>query len=306
MTGEESYPSRPVRYIVPFGVGPTEVLARWLAGTLGEVWQQPVTVENHPGASGMTGTRMVAKAPPDGHTLLAANPGPLTVGPCVRDGIGYDPARDFAPVILIVTVSSVIAAHPGVPARTIGDVIGLARARPGGLRYGSAGEGTVSHLAMELFNHLVGTKMTHVPRNGLEEAVPELVYGRFDLLVLPVPDARPLALEGRIRALATTRRTRSALWPELPTVEESGVAGFESFNWNGVAAPAGTPRDVVARINGAINRVLESKEARDYLAGKGYEIAGGTPEAFGAFMEAEREKWAQAARLAGLTPAAKG
>jgi len=302
LSGLKGYPSRPVRYVVPFGAGPTEVLARWLAGKLNEAWRQSVTVENHPGASGLAGTRMVAEAPPDGYTLLAANPGPLTVGPCVRNGIGYEPARDFAPVILMVTVGSVIAAHPGVPARSIGEVIGLARARPGGLRYGSAGEGTVSHLAMELFNHLAGMKMTHVPRNGLEEAVPELVSGRFDLLMLPVPDARPLALEGRIRALAATRRTRSELWPELPTVEEAGVAGFESFNWNGVAAPAGTPRDVVARINGAINRVLESQDARDYLAGKGYEIAGGTPEAFGAFMEAEREKWAQAARLAGLTP----
>lgn len=300
MTSDENYPSRPVRYIVPFGAGPTEVLARWLAAKLSEAWRQSVTVENRPGASGMAGTRMVAKAKPDGYTLLAANPGPLTVGPCVRNGIGYEPARDFSPVILMVTVSSVIAAHPGLPARSIGDVIGLARARPGGLRYGSAGEGTVSHLAMELFNHLAGTKMSHVPRNGLEEAVPELVSGRFDLLVLPVPDARPLALNGRIRALAATRRTRSELWPELPTVEEAGVAGFESFNWNGVAAPAGTPRDVVARINGAINRVLESQEACDYLAGMGYEIAGGTPEAFGAFMEAEREKWGKVARLAGI------
>ncbi len=291
-----------MRYVVPFGAGPTEVQARWLAGKLSEAWRQPVTVENHPGASGMAGTRMVAKAPPDGYTLLAANPGPLTVGPCVRDGIGYDPARDFSPVILMVTVSGVIAAHRGVPARSIGDLIGLARTRPGGLRYGSAGEGTVSHLAMELFNHLAGTRMTHVPQQGLEEAVPELVSGRFDLLVLPVPDARPLALEGRIRALAATRRTRSALWPDLPTVEEAGVAGFESFNWNGVAAPAGTPRDVVALINGGINRVLESQEARDYLPGKGYEIAGGTPEAFGAFLRAESAKWRQAAKLAGLTP----
>jgi tripartite-type tricarboxylate transporter receptor subunit TctC len=290
---------------VPFGTGPTEVLARWLAGKLSDVWRQPLTVENHPGASGMAGTRMVAKALPDGYTLLAANPGPLTVGPSLRNGIGYDPARDFSPVILMVTVSSVIAAHPGVPAQNVAELLGLAGANPGRLRYGSAGEGTVSHLAMELFNHLAGTRMTHVPRQGLEEAVPELAAGQFDLLVIPVPDARPLALEGRIRALAATRQTRSALWPELPTVEEAGVRGFESFNWNGVAAPAGTPRAVVARINSEINRVLRSQDARDYLVGKGYEIEGGTPEAFGAFMQAEREKWRRAARLAGLAAVTK-
>jgi len=294
------YPSKPVRYIVPFGSGPTEVQARWLAGKLGAAWGQEVIVENRPGESGMAGTRFVAQAEPDGYTLLAANPGPLTVGPNLRGGIGYDPAQDFSPVVLMVTVSSVIAAHPGVAARDIGQLLELARKNPGRLRYGSAGAGTVSHLAMELFNHLAGTKMTHVPRNGLEEAVPELAAGRFDLLVIPVPDARPLALEGKIRALAATRRTRSALWPELPTVDEAGVAGFDSFNWNGVAAPARTPPQVVLEINNKINILLRSPEARDWFGAKGYEIAGGTPEAFGAFMRAESDKWRKAARLAGL------
>lgn len=303
MTGAAAdYPSKPVRYVVPFGAGPTEAQARWLAERLGTAWGQRVVIENRPGESGMTGTRLVARAAPDGYTLLAANPGPLTVGPNLRVGIGYDPARDFAPVVLIATVTSVIVAHPGVAAKGIGDLLGFARAHPGRLRYGSAGAGTVSHLAMEWLNHLAGTRMTHVPRNGLEEAVPELAAGRFDLLVVPVADARPLALDGRIRALAVTRRTRSALWPELPTVEESGVAGFDSYNWNGVAVPAHTPLPAIVKINKTINDVLKSPEARDRFGAKGYEIAGGAPEAFGAFMQAEREKWAQAARLAGLTP----
>jgi tripartite-type tricarboxylate transporter receptor subunit TctC len=294
------YPSRAVRYVVPFGAGPTEVQARWLAARLSAAWGQSVVVENHPGESGMAGTRMVAAAPADGYTLLAANPGPLTVAPNLRKDAAYDPMRDFSAIILLVTVSSIIAVHPLVPAKNVGELLELARGSPGRLRYGSAGAGTVSHLAMELFNHLAGTRMTHMPRQGLEEAVPALVSGQFDLLVIPVPEARPLARDGRIRALAATRRTRSVLWPELPTVEEAGVPGFESFTWNGVAAPAGTPRPVVEYINGEINRLLRSLDTRDYLLGKGYEIAGGTPEAFGAFMRAENEKWARTARLAGL------
>jgi tripartite-type tricarboxylate transporter receptor subunit TctC len=259
-----------------------------------------VVVENHPGAGGVTGTALVAKAAPDGYTLLAANPGPLTVAPGLRKDLGYDPALDLAPVILMTTVSGVVAAHPGVAAKTIGELLDLARRAPGRLRYGSAGSGTVSHLAMELLNHFSGTRMTHVPRQGLEEAVPALAAGALDVLVLPLPQARPLARDGKLRALAVTRRARSDLWPELPTVEEAGARGFESLSWNGVAAPAATPAAVVDRINAEIGRVLASREGSDYLRREGYEIAGGTPAAFGAFMDAERKKWREAARLAGL------
>ena len=298
----ETYPSKPVRYVVPFGSGPTEVQARWLAGKLGAAWGREVIVENRPGESGMAGTRFVARAAPDGYTLLAANPGPLTVGPNVKSGIGYDPTGDFSPVVLMVTVASVVAARADLPQKSLAEVLAFARANPGKLRYGSAGAGTVSHLAVELLNHLAGTRMTHAPLKGLEEAVPELEAGRVDLLVIPIPDARPLALEGKIRALAATRRKRSVLWPELPTVDEAGVAGFDSFNWNGVAAPARTPPQVVLEINNKINSLLKSSEARDWFGVKGYEIAGGTPAAFGDFLLAESAKWRKAAKLAGLAP----
>jgi tripartite-type tricarboxylate transporter receptor subunit TctC len=302
LANEDRYPSRAVRFVVPFGTGPTEVIARWFADRLSGKWRQAVVVENHPGAGGAAGTRLVAQAQPDGYTLLGANPGPLTVAPAVRTGLGYDAAADFSPIVLMVTVSGVLAAHPGVPAKSMAQLIDFARAHPGRVRYGSAGTGTVSHLAMEQLNHLAGITMTHVPREGLDVAVPELVSGEFDLLVIPLPDARPLAAEGKIRALACTRRSRSARWPELPTVEESGVAGFESFNWNGLAATGGTPPPVVARINADVNHILQSAETQAFLMDKGYEIAGGTPEAFGAFMATERVKWAEAVRLAGLQP----
>jgi tripartite-type tricarboxylate transporter receptor subunit TctC len=294
----ERYPSRPVRLVVPFGTGPTEVLARWIAEELGKRWGQPVVVENHPGQGGMAGTKLVAEAPPDGYTLLAANPGPLTVGPNVRTGLGYDPAA-FAPIALMVTVSGVVAARPGLPVRDLDELIDHARAHPG-LRYGSAGAGTVSHLAMEWLNHRGDMQMTHVPCEGLEAAVPELASGKVDLLIVPLPEARPLAKGEKIRALAVTRRARSALWPELPTVEEAGIAPFESFNWNGLAAPAGTPDPVVFRVGNDVNRILSTSEARAFLEGNGYEIAGGSSEVFGAFMRSERAKWREVAKLAGL------
>ena len=296
---EGSFPSRNVRIVVPFGAGPTEDLARWVAGRLGEAWQQPVEVENRPGGGGIAGTRLVAQAAPDGYTLLAANPGPLTVAPNVRTDLGYDPGGGFSPIILMVSVTGVVAARPGLRVDTMEKLIEHARAHPG-LRYGSAGNGTVSHLAMEWLNQVANMQMTHVPCEGLESAGPELASGKLDLLIMPLPEARPLAKEGKIRALAATRRSRSKLWPDLPTVEEAGIAPFESFNWNGLAAPAGTPRSVIARINDDVNRVLGSRDAATFLGGKGYEIAGGSADVFGAFMASERAKWAQAARLAGL------
>ena len=295
-----AYPSKPVRYIVPFGDGPTATQAHWLAGRLGPALGQPVVVETHPGASGVNGTALVAGAAPDGYTLLAANPGPLTVAPNLRRNVGYDPLRDFAPVVLMATVASVIAVHAGVPARDLNELIALARAQPGKLHYGSPGVGTVGHLALELFQHLAGIRMTHLPRAGLSEAIPELIAGLFDVLVIPVPEAYPLARDGRIRALAVTKRVRCVSWRELPTVDEAGAAGFESFNWNGVAAPAGTPPHVVERINAGINGVLQSAGGREYFVSRGYDIAGGTPGAFGAFLRSEHEKWSKAVRLAGI------
>jgi tripartite-type tricarboxylate transporter receptor subunit TctC len=298
MNAPPAYPDRAVRYVVPFGEGITAAQARWLAQQLGERWAQTVEVECRPGASGRTGTAMVAHSAPDGYTLLAANPGPLTVGPALRKDIPYDPIADFAPVILMATVTSVICVHPQVPAANIAGLISLAR--KGELRYGSPGVGTVGHLAMELFQHLAGVRLAHLPREGLPEAIPELASGLFDVLVIPLPDARPLALAGAIRALALTKSARSELWPELPTVAEAGVHGFESFNWNGVAAPAGTPRAIVERVNAGVNEVLQSEEGRAYFTGRGYDIAGGTPEAFAAFIASETRKWAGVARLAGI------
>jgi tripartite-type tricarboxylate transporter receptor subunit TctC len=286
--------------VVPFGHGPTEALVRWFAEKLSAQWGQEVIVENRPGEGGVAGTRLVAQMAPDGYTLLAANPGPLTVAPGVTAGLGYDPAVDFLPIVLMVTVSGVVVARRDLPVDDLEELIEHARGNPGSLRYGSAGAGTVSHLAMEWLNRRADMQMQHAPCDGLEAAVPQLVSGHLDVLVLPLPDARPLAEEGRIRALAVTRRSRSALWPDLATVEEAGVAPFESFNWNGLAAPAGTPLPIVFRIGADVNRLLSTREAGEFLGGKGYEIAGGSADVFGKFMHSERAKWREVAKLAGL------
>ncbi len=298
--GGELYPSRAVRLVVPFGSGPTEVLARWIAERLSAQWEQEVIVENRPGEGGIAGTRLVAHTAPDGYTLLAANPGPLTVAPNMKTGLGYDPAADFLPIVLMVTVSGVVAARRDLPVDDLEQLIDHARGNAGRLRYGSAGAGTVSHLAMEWLNRRADMQMQHVPCDGLEAAVPELVSGSLDVLVLPLPDARPLAEAGKIRALAMTRRSRSALWPGLATVEEAGVAPFESFNWNGLVAPAGTPLPIVFRIGSDVNRLLSTREAGAFLGSKGYEIAGGSADVFGKFMHSERAKWREVAKLAGL------
>src|SRR5688572_24879943 len=296
---EDSYPSRAVRIVVPFGAGPTVVLARWVAERLSAHWGQEVIVESRPGEGGIAGTRLVAQMAPDGYTLLAANPGPLTVAPGVKTGLGYDPEADFLPIVLMVTVSGVVTARRDLSVDNLEDLIDHARGTPG-LRYGSAGAGTVSHLAMEWLNRRADMQMEHVPCDGLEAAVPKLVSGDLDVLVLPLPDARPLAEEGKIRPLAVTRRSRSALWPDLATVEEAGVAPFESFNWNGLAAPAGTPLPIVFRIGSDVNRLLSTREAGAFLGSKGYEIAGGSADVFGKFMHSERAKWREVARLAGV------
>jgi tripartite-type tricarboxylate transporter receptor subunit TctC len=294
------YPSRPVRYIVPFGSGPTAAQAHWLARGLTRALGQPVIVENHPGGSGMKGTALVADAAPDGYTLLAANPGPLTVGPNVHEAPGYDLSA-FAPIVLIATLPSVIAVHPASNIASIAQLIARARSEPGSIVCGSPGSGTVGHLALELLQHLARIRMTHLPREGLAEAIPELLQGRFDVLVIPMSDARPLVLAGRLCALAVTTRSRAAAWPDLVTADEAGVAGFGSFNWNGVAAPRGTPEPVIDRINSAVNALLESAAGRAELTANCYDIAGGTAAEFGAFLVAERDKWAGVARRAGLT-----
>jgi tripartite-type tricarboxylate transporter receptor subunit TctC len=247
------------------------------------------------------GTELVAKAAPDGYMLLAANPGPLTIAPSLVPNLPYDTLRDFAPVILVTITSSVIALHPAVPAGTVAELIAYARAHPGKLNYGSPGIGTVGHLTIELLDSMAGVRMTHVPYKGIAPATTELLAGRLDLLQLSIPTAAPLLKSGKIKAIGVTGKRRSPLLPDMPTIAEAGLASFEAFNWNGILAPAGTPREIVAKLYGEIFRRALSIEMREQLIAQGFEIAGYGSEEYAAFIKAEIAKWANVIKTAGVT-----
>lgn len=297
----QNYPSRVVRIVVPFVAGgPTDINARMVAQKLTEAWGQSFVVDNRPAAGGMLGTEQVAKSPADGYTLLAANPGPLTVAPGLHAKLPYDPVRQLIPVILVTNTTSVLAVHPSVPARTVKELISLAKARPGSLTYGTPGVGTVGHLTWELFCSMSQVKMTHVPYKGTAQATNDFLAGQIDLRTFSVPLALPLLKNGKARILGINGLKRSPLMPDVPTVDESGLNGFESGNWNGIMAPAGTPRDIVMRLHDEIQKRVLQSELRDQLVRDGYEIAGLGPEAFAAYMQAETAKWGRVIKAANI------
>lgn len=297
----QNYPSRVVRIVVPFVAGgPTDINARMVAQKLTEAWGQSFVVDNRPAAGGMLGTEQVAKSPADGYTLLAANPGPLTVAPGLHAKLPYDPVRQLIPVILVTNTTSVLAVHPSVPARTVKELISLAKARPGSLTYGTPGVGTVGHLTWELFCSMSQVRMTHVPYKGTAQATNDFLAGQIDLRTFSVPLALPLLKNGKARILGINGLKRSPLMPDVPTVDESGLNGFESGNWNGIMAPAGTPRDIVMRLHDEIQKRVLQSELRDQLVRDGYEIAGLGPEAFAAYMQAETAKWGRVIKAANI------
>ena len=295
------YPSRPIRIIVPFAAGgPTDFNARLVSQRLNEAWGQPVLVENRPAAGGVPATEFVAKAPPDGYTLLGANPGPLTVAPHIRSNLGYDPMKDLLPIVLVTTTTSAVVVHPLVPARSVKELIALARKNPGKLSFGSPGVGTVGHLTMELFNSMAGLKMVHVPYKGVAPAQVDLLAGHIDVITMSIPNALDFMKQGRVRTLGVNGLQRSPSLPDTPTVAEAGLAGFESRNFNGIMGPAGMARDQVLRINAEVNKRVLSPEGREHLAAVGYDVAGGSPEDFGAFLKREFEKWGRVVRTANV------
>lgn len=297
----QAYPVKTIRIIVPFApAGPTDMNARMVAQRLSEAWGQSVIVDNRTGAGGTIGTDLVAKAPADGYTLLGANPGPLTIAPSLYAKLPYDPGRSFAPVTLVTGTTSVLATHPGVPARTIRDLISIAKARPGDLTFGTPGVGTVGHLTWELFNHMAGTRMTHVPYKGTALANNDMLAGHIDLRALSIPVALPLAGAGKVRVLGVNGRKRSAMMPAVPTVDESGLKGFEANNWNGIMAPAGTPREIVNRLHEEIMRRVLAADQRERLQREGYDIEGLGPDEFAAYLAAETTKWAKVVKAANI------
>lgn len=297
----QGYPVKPVRIVIPFVAGgPTDTQARWAAQQLNAALGQTFIADNRPGAGGVTGTDAVAKSAPDGYTLLAGNPGPLTIAPTVRAQLPYDTLRDLAPVVLIAKSASCICVHPSLPIRGLKDFVALARSRPGTINYGTPGVGTVGHLSLESFATQAGVKLNHVPYKGAAQFTVDVLAGNIELAQIQFAGSAPLVKQGKLRAVGVTSRARTPLMPEIPTIAEQGLKGFESYNWNGLLAPAATPGAVIARIHEVIAKALKTPEARDLFIGQGHEVSGLNPDEYAAFIKAETLKWAQVAQKAGI------
>ncbi len=298
---QPAYPNKPLRLIVGFAPGGgTDILARALGQPLGELLGQQVTIDNRAGAAGIIATELGAKAAPDGYTLLVGSSAGFAINPNLMAKLPYDPVKDFAPVGLFATLSYALDVHPSLPAKTLRDFIALARAKPGAINYGSAGQGSSTHLAIEQFAMMGGVKMTHVPYKGNTPAMTALMSGEVAMVFDPVLTSTPMIKSGRVRALAVTTAQRSALLPDVPTVAESGVAGYESGNWFGIFAPAGTPKDIVERLNAAINKAMARPEMKDKLTSQGADALTGTPADLASLVQRELAKFAKIIKAAGV------
>jgi tripartite-type tricarboxylate transporter receptor subunit TctC len=297
----QQWPARPLRVITPFPAGGgTDIVARTVALKLGEQLGQNAVVDNRAGAGGIIGTELAARSPADGYTLLMGSNGPLAILPNLRARLPYDVTRDLAPVGLVCAMPFVLVVHPVLPVRTVKELVALAKARPGQLNYGSPGNGSTTHLANELLKVMAGIDVVHVPYKGVAPALADLVSGQLQLMSGDLGTVMPQVKSGRLRALATTGAKRSALTPELPTVAESGVPGYEASGWFGLLAPAGVDRDLIRRLNAALVRGLADADARARLGALGGEVVAGTPEQFGRHIRAESEKWAKIIAAAGV------
>jgi tripartite-type tricarboxylate transporter receptor subunit TctC len=296
----QSYPSKPVRMIFGFTAGGGgDVSARLIAQKMAESLGQPVVVENRPGAGGAIADELVARSPADGHTLLYAA-GSFATLPVLRASLPYHPERDFAPVSLAVITAFVLTVHPSVPVLDAKALIALARSQPGRLTFSSPGVGSSAHLAGELFNMMSSAKMLHVPYKGAPEAATAVAAGEIDLGFPSVTSALPLLNAGKLRPIAVSSAKRAALLPAVPTLDESGLSGYQRAGWNGVLAPAGVNKDIIARLNALIVKIVNSAEIRDALGKHGYEPQANTPAEFAAFIRNELAQNAKLVKFAGL------
>lgn len=301
-TSADAFPRRPITVVIPASPGGAiDLVARLVGQKLTEAWGQPVVVDNKPGATGIIGTDLVAKAAPDGHTLVLVASS-HAINPSTVKRLPYDTVRGFAPVILTHVVPLMLVVSPEVPARNVPELIAYGRANPGKLTFASSGLGGAPHMSGELFASMAGLRMTHIPYKGSTLAHPDLRSGTTSLMFDTVAAIGPLVRGGTVRALAVTTAERSGAAPDLPTMAEAGLPGYETSTWGGVLAPAGTPAEIVAKLNAEIGRALQAPDVRAKLAGAGIEVAGGPPERFAAFIESETAKWAKVAQGAGIVP----
>ena len=300
-SAQSGYPNATIKTVVGFAPGGgTDIAARIVAKKLGEHLGQQVIVENRAGAGGNIATEQVARATPDGYTILLGNVGSLSVAPHLHSKLPYDPQRDLAPITMAVVFANVLVVHPSVPAQTVAEYVGLANAKPGYMAYGTSGVGGAGHLSGELFKLMAKTDITHVPYKGGGPAMSDLLGGQIMSSFASAPSAVPHIKAGKIRALATTGATRSAFLPEVPTVAELGYPGYEATNWYAYVAPAKTPREIVDRLNREIVKVLNTPEIRAQLISNGMEPSPSTPDALGKYMDRELATWGRVVKEAGI------
>ncbi len=295
-----SYPNKPVRLVVPFAPGGSnDIVARIIGYKFAERFGQQVIIDNRGGASGIIGTDLAAKAPPDGYTLLMMSL-TLAVNPSLFKKLPYDTERDLMPVSLVASAPLILVVHPSVPAKSLKELISYAKASPGKLNFGSGGAGTTPHLAGEMLKSMAGLQMTHVPYKGGGPALADLIGGQLQLMLENIPSTLPHVKSGKLRVLALSGLTRSSLVPDVPTLDEAGLKGYEIVGWNGLFLPATTPNAIVTRLHAETVKSLAATDIKERLAGIGAEGIGNTPQQFSTFLKAEIRKWAQVARDAGL------
>jgi len=298
----QNYPSKPIRFIVPFPPGGgNDIVGRIVAQKLAEGFGLSVVVDNRGGAGGTVGTEMAAKAPADGHTMLVNNIS-LAVNATLFPKLPYDTLKDLAPVTLVGRQPNIVVVNPSVPARSVRELLALAQAKPGQINYGSGGVGTASHLATELLKLMAKVDMVHVPYKGLGPALTDLMGGQIQLIISTLASALPQVRAGKLRALAVTTAKRSAFFPEIPSMDEAGVRGYEFSTWYGLLVPARTPRSIVDRLNQEMARVLGSGAVNDQFASQGLEAAHTSPQEFGVYLKSEVEKWAKVVKASGAKP----
>jgi len=297
----QAYPAKPVRILIPFPPGgPSDYAGRVVSQKLSEFIGQTVVIDNRPGAGGMLATEVGARAAPDGYTLLMANTGTFAVLPHLQSSISFDPLRDFTPIVNLIAGPAILLVHPSVPARNLKELLALAKSQPGKITHGSAGIGQSSHMNGELLKQLAGIDFLQVPYKGSGPIMAELIGGQLMMHFSTAADNIQFIKSGRVRAIAVTGKERLQTAPDIPTMAEAGLPGFESLNWNGIVGPAGLSRDIVTRLNREFVRVLTTPDVREKIMAQGNYVIGDTPEQFAAFIKAESEKWARVVKQAGI------
>jgi tripartite-type tricarboxylate transporter receptor subunit TctC len=297
----QAYPNKPIRMIVPFPPGGgNDVIARIVGQKLSERFGQPVIIDNRGGSNGIVGLQALMQAAPDGYTIGVGAAGPMAVNPSLYDKLSYDPVKDFAPITNMVNFPLMLVTHPGLPAKNVRELIAAAKAKPGKIFYASPGNGNSGHLAGELFNLLAKVQITHVPYKGQGPAVTDLLGGQVQMLFSSIPSVLPYVQQGRLNGLAVGSAKRLASLPNVPTIAESGVPGYEAYSWVGMIAPANTPKEIVTRLNREIVDILKQKDVQDKLNQQGAIPVGDTPEQFGSYINAEIKKWGAIVKSANI------